>query len=48
MTKEHNKTQASYTKRLRDKGLIPLQIWINPENKQAIKDFATKLEGEKL
>jgi len=46
VTEKHNKTQASYTKRLRDKGLIPIQMWVKPENKQAIKEFAAKLEGE--
>ena len=35
-------------KRLRAAGLIPVQVWVRPEDAQKIKDLAKKLtEGQK-
>ena len=35
--------QAAYRQRLRDAGLVPIEVWCRPEDKNRVREFVEKI-----
>ena len=35
--------QATYRQRLRDAGLVPIEVWCKPEDKERVREFVEKI-----